>query len=178
MLLTDWPVPVHNLVDRGSKLVSDSIASCSVSPYGCTTLRESASSLSSVFSPSLTTPVEQLLWPLLTSVQSPCRITPAGAIGGHRVCSNRMMNPARRACCNQWLRTGNNQSHVEQTSPDKSMNCQCTTAAFTVSLKPEGFVILGSLAHETWPCMRFLSVGSHFCSQTASAQSLTRLHLP
>ena len=45
------------------------------------------------------------------------------------------------------------------------MNCQCTTAAFTVSLKPEGFVTFGSLAHETWPCMRFLSVGSHFCTQ-------------
>ncbi len=79
-----------------------------------------------------------------------------GAIGCHRVCSNRVMNLARRACCNQWLRTGNNQSHVEQTSPDKNMNCQCTTAAFTVSLKPEGFVIIGSLAHETRPCMRFM----------------------
>ena len=73
------------------------------------------------------------------------------------------MSPARRACCNQWLRTGINRSHVEQISPDKSMNCQCTTAAFTVSLKPEGFVISGSLAHETRPCMRCLSVGSHLC---------------
>ena len=86
-----------------------------------------------------------------------------GAIGCHRVCSNRVMSPARRACCNQWLRTGINRSHVEQISPDKSMNCQCTTAAFTVSLKPEGFVIFGSLTHETRPCMRYLSVGSHLC---------------
>ena len=37
--------------------------------------------------------------------------------------------------CNQRLRTGIDQSHVEQISPDKNMNCQCTTAAFTVSLK-------------------------------------------
>ena len=73
------------------------------------------------------------------------------------------MSPARRACCNQWLRTGINRSHVEQISPDKSMNFQCTTAAFTVSLKPAGFVISGSLAHETRPCMRCLSVGSHLC---------------
>lgn len=52
-----------------------------------------------------------------SSAQSPHRIAPESAIGCHRVCSNRVMNPARRACCNQWLRTGNNQSHVEQTSP-------------------------------------------------------------
>ncbi len=38
-------------------------------------------------------------------------------IGCHRVCSNRMMRPVRRACCNQWLRAGNYQSHVEQISP-------------------------------------------------------------
>ena len=105
-------------------------------------------------------------------------IPSAGAIGGLRVCSNRVMKPVRRACCNQWLRTGNNQSHVEQISPDKNMNFQCTTAAFTVSLKPEGFVIFGSLAHETRPCMRFLFVGSHLCTRASFAQALTGLHLP
>ena len=94
------------------------------------------------------------------------------AIGCHRVRSNRVMNPARRACCNQWLRTGNNQSHVEQTSPDKGMYFQCTTAAFTVSLKPEGFVILGSLARETRPCMRFLGD-----AQSSSAHTFA-LRLP
>lgn len=131
-----------------------------------------------------------------SSAQSPRRITPAGAIGCHQVCSNRVMNPARRACCNQWLRTGNNQPHVEQTSPlfkrehellvhKASASClrpspasMQATAVFTVSLKPEGFVILGSLAHETRPCRRLLSVGSHLCSQTASTQSLAGLHLP
>ena len=178
MLPTSWPVPVRNLIDRGSKLVKDSVARHSVSPVGCTALRESVSSLSSVFGPSLTTPVEQLLWPLLTSVQSPHRITPVGAIGGHRVCSGRMMKPVRRACCNQWPRTGIDRSHVEQISPDKSMNCQCTTAAFTVSHEPEGFVFLGTLASETRPCMRFLSVGSHLCTRASSAQPLARLHLP
>ena len=66
------------------------------------------------------------------------------------------MSPARRACCNQWLRTGNYQSHVEQISPDKDMNFQCTTAAFTVSHEPEGFVIFGSLAQR-------LSLVCDFC---------------
>ena len=105
------------------------------------------------------------------------------------------MNPARRACCNQWLRTGNNQSHVEPLFINKrehelsvhkaSASClrpspasMQATAAFAMSPKPEGFVILGSLAHETRPCRRLLSVGSHLCSQTASAQSLAGLHLP
>ncbi len=83
---------MRNLIDLGSKLVTDSFASNNVSPFGCTVLRESDSSLSSMFGPSLTTLVEQLLWPLLTSVQSPCKIAPAGAIGCHRVCSNRVMN--------------------------------------------------------------------------------------
>ncbi len=66
------------------------------------------------------------------------------------------MSPARRACCNQWLRTGNYQSHVEQISPNKDMNFQCTTAAFTVSHEPEGFVIFGSLAQR-------LSLVCDFC---------------
>ena len=44
------------------------------------------------------------------------------------------------------------------------MNCQCTTAAFTVSHEPEGFVFIGTLASETRPCMRFLYVGSHLCT--------------
>jgi len=29
----------------------------------------------------------------------------------------------------------------EQISPDKNVNCLCTTAPFTVSLEPEGFVV-------------------------------------
>lgn len=121
-----------------------------------------------------------------------CRSAPAAL---RKFCSNKVMNPARRACCNQWLRTGNNQSHVEQTSPlfkrehellvhKASASClrpspafMQVTATFTVSLKPEGFVILGSLADETRPSRRLLSVGSHLCSQTASAQSLAGLHL-
>lgn len=34
----------------------------------------------------------------------------------------------------------------EQISPDKNVNCLCTTAPFTVSLEPEGFVVVCQLA--------------------------------
>ena len=33
-------------------------------------------------------------------------------------------------------------SHVAQISPDKNVNCPCTTAAFTLSPEPMGFVML------------------------------------
>jgi hypothetical protein len=33
-------------------------------------------------------------------------------------------------------------SHVAQISPDKNVNCPCTTAAFTLSPEPVGFVML------------------------------------
>jgi len=32
--------------------------------------------------------------------------------------------------------------HLGQISPDKNANCHCTTASFTVSPEPEGFVML------------------------------------
>ena len=79
---------------------------------------------------------------------------------------------------NQWPNWVLSRSPVGQTSPDKDMNFQRTAAAFTVSLKPEGFVTIGSLAHETQPCMRFLFVGSRLCARASSAQPLTGLHLP
>jgi len=32
--------------------------------------------------------------------------------------------------------------HVRQISPDKNMNCRCTTSPFTLPREPLGFVIL------------------------------------
>ena len=52
-------------------------------------------------------------------------------------------------------------SHVGQISPDKNVNCRYTTAAFTLSPEPEGFVVLCQLA-------RRLSLVCHFCSSARS----------
>ena len=48
-----------------------------------------------------------------------------------------------------------------QISPDKDVNCGYTTAAFTLSPEPEGFVVLCQLA-------RRLSLVCHFCSSARS----------
>ena len=88
------------------------------------------------------------------------------------------MTPERPACETSGQTGQLTRSPVGQISPDKNMNLQCTTAAFTVSHEPEGFVILGSLASETRPCMRFLFVGSHLCTRASFAQPLAGLHLP
>ena len=49
-----------------------------------------------------------------------------------------------------------------QISPDKSVNCRCTSAAFSVSCIPVGFAVLCQLAsHPSALTMRFLSVASH-----------------
>ncbi|WP_231867942.1 hypothetical protein, partial [Neptuniibacter marinus] len=37
-------------------------------------------------------------------------------------------------------------SLVKQISPDKSMNCPCATASFTVAVRSHGFVVLCQLA--------------------------------
>ena len=50
-----------------------------------------------------------------------------------------------------------------QTSPDKNVNCPCTTAPFTPFLGPSGFVVLCQLTQESRPSMTFLSVGSQVC---------------
>ena len=50
---------------------------------------------------------------------------------------------------------------VGQISPDKNVNCCYTTAAFTLSPEPEGFVVLCQLA-------RRLSLVCHFCSSARS----------
>ena len=50
-------------------------------------------------------------------------------------------------------------SHITQTSPDKNVNFPCTTAAFTLSPEPVGFVVLCQLA-------RRLSLLCGFCSSS------------
>ena len=55
------------------------------------------------------------------------------------------------------------QAAVGQTSPDKTVNCRCTTASFTVLLEPVGFVVMCQLTQESRPSMTFLSVGSQLC---------------
>jgi hypothetical protein len=52
---------------------------------------------------------------------------------------------------------------ISQTSPDKNVNFDCTTASFTVSLEPLGFVVLCQLTQESRPSMTFLFVGSQLC---------------
>ena len=65
-----------------------------------------------------------------------------------------------------------------QISPNKNMNCQCATAAFTLSPVPGGLCHLVLTRPETGPSMRFLSVGSHLCARASFRPPLTRLPLP
>ncbi len=58
---------------------------------------------------------------------------------------------------------------VEQTSPDKSVNFHCTTAAFTVSAEPRALLCCANLpadlptGRQARPYMLFLFVSSQFC---------------
>jgi hypothetical protein len=65
-----------------------------------------------------------------------------------------------------------------QISPNKNMNFPRTTAAFTLSPVPGGFRPLVLTHPETEPSMRFLSVGSHFCTWASFRPLLTKLPLP
>jgi len=51
-----------------------------------------------------------------------------------------------------------------QISPDKSMNCHDTTAGFTVQREFMAFVVMCQLDPAARPCIRFLFVGSSFCT--------------
>ena len=68
--------------------------------------------------------------------------------------------------------------HARQISPNKNMNCQCTTAAFTLSPVPGGLRHLVLTRPETEPSMRFLFVGSHLCARASFGQPLAGLPLP
>jgi len=54
-------------------------------------------------------------------------------------------------------------THRRQISPDKNVNCPCTTAAFTLPPEPVGFVVSCQLARRLSLIMRFLFVGPHVC---------------
>jgi len=53
---------------------------------------------------------------------------------------------------------------VEQISPDKNMNCHDTTAGFTVPREFTVFAVLCQLDPAVQPSIRFLFVGSSFCT--------------
>jgi len=52
------------------------------------------------------------------------------------------------------------ETHVEQISPDKNVNCRYTTAAFTASPESVGLRHVVLTCPETRPYMLFLFVGS------------------
>ena len=58
------------------------------------------------------------------------------------------------------------------------MNFPCTTAAFTLSPEPVGFVIVVLTRPQTRPSMRFLFVGSHVCAPASFRPFLADLPLP
>lgn len=128
----------------------------------------------------------RLIWPLLTSVRSrqgllrgalrdpvaalPDSLVPLGSLA------------VRLDLVNQWsdwsLSDPVTRRHVEQTSPNKSMNFPCTTAALTLSPVPEGLHHLVLTRPGTEPSMRFLFVGSHVCHRASSRHPLAGLPLP
>ncbi len=70
-----------------------------------------------------------------------------------------------------------------QTSPDKNVNFPCTTAAFTLSPEPVGFVVSCQLARRLSPgtrlrVMRFLFVGPHVRHRASFRPILTDTPLP
>ena len=65
-----------------------------------------------------------------------------------------------------------------QISPDKSMNCHDTTAGFTVPREFVVFVVMCQLDPAAQPCIRFLFVGSSFCTPASFRPSLAGLPLP
>lgn len=65
-----------------------------------------------------------------------------------------------------------------QISPDKNMNCHDTTAGFTVQREFAAFVVLCQLDPAAQPYIRFLFVGSSFCTPASFRQDLAVLPLP
>jgi hypothetical protein len=65
-----------------------------------------------------------------------------------------------------------------QISPDKNMHYHDTTAGFTVPREFEVFVVMCQLDPAAQPCIRFLFVGSSFCTQASFRQTLAGLPLP
>lgn len=127
-----------------------------------------------------------LLWPRLTSGRSR-RGSLRAALRSSFVSlpdslASRGSTAMRLDLVNQWsgwyLDDTTRRRLAGQTSPDKDMNFQCTTAAFTLSPAPGGLRHLVLTRPGTKPSMRFLSVGSHLCARASSRQPLARLPLP
>ena len=116
-----------------------------------------------------------LLWPRLTAVDSRQRLPPnalsivAVGSGGDSSAFALALSPTPITSF---------RPHIGQLSPDKNMNFQCTTAAFTLSRAPGGFRHVVLTHPGTRPSMRFLSVGSHLCARASSRQVLANLPLP
>jgi hypothetical protein len=68
--------------------------------------------------------------------------------------------------------------HTPQISPDKNMNCHDTTAGFTVQRGHVVIAVLCLLDPAAQPCIRFLFIGSSFCTQASFGPHLTVLPLP
>jgi len=74
-------------------------------------------------------------------------ITPHRAVVCHRVRSFPADGlPERQGLFYTRTSAGSRRPPVKQFSPDKDMNCHCTTASFTLSVKPRGFAVLCQLA--------------------------------
>ena len=135
------------------------------------------SSLSSRVRPFTARPSEprRLIWPLLTSAQSrPALPQSALPQTSGRV---RWFLPGFRRGPQSGSR-GLPRPRAGQISPNKNMNFQRTTAAFTLSPVPGGFRHLVLTHPETEPSMRFLFVGSHLCAPASFEHPLAGLPLP
>ncbi len=90
--------------------------------------------------------------------------------------------PVRLDQVNQWsgwyIDDPAPQRHVGQFSPNKDMNFQRTTAAFTLSPAPGGLRHLLLTRPGPEPSRRFLSVASRVFSQASFRQALAGLPLP
>lgn len=76
------------------------------------------------------------------------------------------------------LRAAHYEPLAFQISPDKNMNCHDTTAGFTVQREFMAFVVMCQLDPAAQPYIRFLFVGSSFCTPASFRQSLAVLPLP
>ena len=140
-----------------------------------------------------------LLCRLLTSAQSTPDVTARRAdwitvgSGGDSTTFTMGLNPAPMAIeatlgFDGWFQPfrdgpqfdfpGHPARQVGQTSPNKNMNFQRTTAAFTLSPAPGGFRHHVLTHPETEPSMRFLFVGSHLCTPASFGHPLAGLPLP
>ncbi|AGA33965.1 hypothetical protein TVNIR_2322 [Thioalkalivibrio nitratireducens DSM 14787] len=117
----------------------------------------------------------RLLWPLLASAQSR-RALPQGALPD--ACGRVRWRFRGFPRGPQSGSRDTPRPQAGQTSPNKDMNFQCTTAAFTLSPAPGGLRHLVLTRPGTEPSMRFLSVGSHLCARASFRHPLTGLPLP